>query len=213
MDLDLRFTNLNTMKTQIIGIAIALGLGSASFAQSESPIDKAKGLETGADASLFEAKDLSGDPVDLKAELEKGPVVLVFYRGEWCPICTKHLSNMQDSLKYITDKGAQVFAISPENQTRAAKTRDNTRAEFQLIFDDGYAISDAYGVTFTPTDEERDKYNSYLDADLENAHSDGRTDLPIPATYVISQDGTIVWRQFNPDYKVRASVADILEQL
>jgi len=201
------------MKIQLIGFVMAIGISSASFAQSEMPIENADGVETGTHAYLWEADNLDGGSVSLKKELEKGPVVLVFYRGKWCPICTRHLSNLQDSLKQITDKGAQVFAISPEQQNRAEEMREKTGVQFQLVFDKDYVISDAYGVTFTPTDKEREKYNRFLDADLENAHSDGRSDLPIPATYVISQDGKIVWRQFNPDYKVRASVADILKQL
>ncbi len=205
---------MNRLITKIlVNAAAAIIISGSCLAQNEASIKNASGVEMGTEAYLWNATNQDGQDVNLKSELEKGPAVLIFYRGKWCPICTKHLSNLQDSLSYIREKNAQVFAISPEKQNRASETRKNTGADFDLIFDEGYVISDAYGVTFTPSDEEREMYNTHLDADLENAHSEGRTDLPVPATYIISQDGKIMWRQFDRDYKVRASVRDILEQL
>jgi len=90
---------------------------------------------------------------------------------------------------------------------------EQTGAEFTLLYDEGYRISDAFDVTFRPSGKDRLMYNTMLGANLKNAHSDDSQRLPIPATYIIGQDGNIVWRQFDPNYKNRSTVAGILEGL
>ncbi len=88
-----------------------------------------------------------------------------------------------------------------------------TGAEFSLLYDEGYEISDAYDVTFTPTKSKLVIYNTALGANLKETHSDDSQRLPIPATFIINRQGTIVWRQFNPDYKKRSTVKEIIENL
>src|SRR5690348_8359275 len=84
-------------------------LSIASFAQ-----DKPEGLFLNSKAPDFKVKDQNGADVSLKDLRKKGPVVIVFYRGNWCPYCNKELKNLQDSLQFLTDKKAQVVAITPE---------------------------------------------------------------------------------------------------
>lgn len=183
------------------------------FSQKIRPVEESKGIEVNKTAPLFEATNQFGEPVALAEELKKGPVVLIFYRGEWCPVCTRYLSNLQDSLSYITDKGAQVLAVSPQKQPYLQKTAEKAKASFTLLYDRNYEIMDAYDVTFKPTDKEVNLYNTRLNAQLSESQSDDSQVLPVPATFIINQDGIIVWRQFNPDYKIRASVKEMLEQL
>jgi len=83
-------------------------------AQEKREAEDAKGLQVGTTAPLFTAVDSDKQSFELKRALEKGSVVLIFYRGQWCPFCNRHLSQIQDSLQFITDKGARVIAISPE---------------------------------------------------------------------------------------------------
>jgi peroxiredoxin len=120
---------------------------------------------------------------------------------------------LQDSLQLIYDKGASVIAISPEKPEYLQKMEDKTGAKFTLLYDEGYKISDAYGVTFRPDSGTILLYNTVLGAKLKETHSDDTQRLPIPATYIINKEGFIIWRQFDPDYKNRSSVSDIINAI
>ncbi|MDF1576256.1 MAG: peroxiredoxin-like family protein [Bacteroidales bacterium] len=161
--------------------------------------EEAKGLKVGMQAPDFRAMDAAGKEFQLSSLLKGNPVVMIFYRGHWCPVCNKHLGMIQDSLQLITDKGATVVAVSPQKPEFLNKMAGKTGATFSLLYDKGYTISDAYDVTFTPEKKERIVYNTVLNAKLKKSQSDNSQRLPIPATYIIGRDGVIVWRQFDPD--------------
>ncbi len=182
-------------------------------AQENRSVDEAKGLNAGTEAPDFRAIDASGNEFHLRQALKKGPVVMIFYRGHWCPVCNKHLGAIQDSLQLIMDKGATVVAVSPQNPEYLDKMAEKTGATFRLLYDEGYAIANAYDVTFTPRKMELMAYNTALNAQLKKSQSDDSQRLPIPATYIIGRDGVIAWRQFDPDYKNRSSVLEILANL
>lgn len=200
------------MKTTLILITILM-MNSNLFSQTTRSADEAKGLATGQKAPLFSAIDAENELFNLSQALESGPVVLIFYRGHWCPVCNKHLSSIQDSLNQILDKGATVVAVSPEKPEYLEKMSKKTKAEFRLLYDEDYKISDAYDVTFTPDNRQLVLYNTVLNAKLKETHSDDSQRLPIPATYIISREGKIAWRQFDPDYRKRSSVKNILANL
>jgi len=193
-------------------ILIALYLNTMAQKEYRSA-KEAKGLLVGTKVNDFTALDLHDNLFTLSDALKNGPVVVIFYRGQWCPYCNKHLSNLQDSLQLIYDKGASVVAISPEKSEFLKKTAEKTGSEFSLLYDEGYKISDLFDVTFRPDSMTRGIYNTMLGADLKNAQSDDSQQLPIPATFIIGQDNKIVWRQFDPDYKNRSTVADIVKNI
>ncbi|MDD4991143.1 MAG: peroxiredoxin-like family protein [Paludibacter sp.] len=176
-------------------------------------VKEAKGLNVGDRVKDFSAIDLHDNKFTLSEALKKGPVVVIFYRGQWCPICNKHLKNLQDSLNLIYDKGATVIAISPEKSEFLKRTAEKTHASFALLYDDGYKISNQFDVTFRPDSMSRLMYNGMLGANLKEAQTDDSQQLPIPATFIIDKDSKIVWRQFDPDYKKRASVEDIVRNI
>ena len=184
-----------------------------TFSQRYKSVNEVKGLPVGAKVKMFTAKDQQNKNYQLSKELKKGPVVLLFYRGQWCPVCNRHLSQLQDSLQQILSKGATVIAVSPEKQPLLEKMATKTKATFKLLYDKDYAISENFDVVFKPTDKEIALYDSRLNADLAHAHSDSSKRLPVPATFIINKKGVIVWRQFNPDYKIRASVKDIIDNI
>lgn len=200
------------MKTALFRSIILLGW-LCSVQPIHAQYTEHAGLPVGREAPRFAATTNIGDSIKMEELLLTGPVVLVFYRGQWCPVCNRHLGNLQDSLELITGRGATVIAVSPEKPELTQKTAKKTGAAFALLFDDGYRICDAYGVTFQPDSGTRLKYNTFLAADLKNAHSDTSERLPVPATYIIERDGTIIWRHFDTDYRQRASVAEILKHI
>jgi peroxiredoxin len=161
----------------------------------------------------FKAKDQSGKPVNLEEQLKKGPVVLVFYRGQWCPYCNKQLKKLEDSLSFITSKGATLIAITPEKPENISKTIKKTNASYPIVFDDGLVIMKKYDVAFEVDKKTVERYKGYGIDFTEVNGANNNEHLPIPALFVIDKQGTIVFRHFDPDYTKRASVADILAHL
>lgn len=184
-----------------------------SQAQIEKSVKEVKGLKVGMQAPNFKAMDAHNSIFQLQEALQKGPVVLIFYRGFWCPVCNKHLASLQDSLQMIESHGAQVIAISPEKPEYLKKMADKTGANFTLLHDDGYKIADAFDVNYKPSSMQTMTYNLFLNADLKESHSDESQNLPIPATFIIDKEGKIIWRHFDPDYHERSTVNDILKAL
>ena len=193
--------------------AIILLASVNGVAQNTRGIEDAHGLQIGTRAPDYQAIDADSLTFILADALKKGPVVMIFYRGQWCPFCTKHLSTIQDSLKLVTDKGAIVVAISPQRPEYLKEMVDKTGATFRLLYDERYTISDAYDVSYTPTTRQLIRYNTGMQAKLKQTQSDDSQRLPIPATYLIDRDGVIVWRHFDPDYKKRSTIKEILEHL
>jgi len=171
------------------------------------------GLKPGDAAPDFTAKTVAGNQVVLSEELKKGPVVIIFYRGEWCPVCNRYLSNFQDSLSYVAAAGAKVLAITPETPDNAVKMIDKTGATFTVIPDPSEQIMKQYDVMFNVTEAYQQKIRNALEADIASNNDKKDAALPVPATFIISQEGIIVYRQFDLDYHIRASVKDILDHI
>lgn len=174
---------------------------------------EATGLAVGQQAPLFVATDQHDEPFELASALDKGPMVLIFYRGQWCPFCNKHLKLLQNNLEKIYARGAQVVAVSPETSPFLRKMVQKTGAQFSLLHDQNYQIADAYGVTFRPGASHRFMYNTVLSANMKKAHDNDAELLPVPATYIIDAQGQIAWRHFHPDYKKRSGIRRILNAL
>jgi peroxiredoxin len=194
-------------------LSLLLILAIPLTAQEFKTVEEAEGLQVGTEAPVFKALDADSNEYDLGQALNSGPVVMIFYRGYWCPHCNKHLSLIQDSLDFIHAEGASVIAISPEKPVYLEKIREKTGSEFTLLYDEWYRISDAYDVTFLPSQNKIRKYNTFMGANMTETHSDETNRLPIPATYIIDQNGKIAWRQFDPNYKNRSMVGEILNAL
>jgi peroxiredoxin len=171
------------------------------------------GLKPGDSAPDFSAKDSNGKDITLKEELKNGPVVIIFYRGEWCPVCNRYLSNFQDSLSYVIAAGAKVLAITPEMPGSAQKMIARTGATFTVIPDPTEQIMQSYDVLFNVTEAYEQKIRNALEADIASNNEKKDAMLPVPATFIINQEGIIVYRQFNLDYHIRATVKDILDNL
>lgn len=174
---------------------------------------KAEGLFINSKALDFKGKDQNGTDVSLKELRKKGNVVVVFYRGFWCPYCNKQLSKLQDSLQYITAKGAQLVAITPEAADGISKTVEKTRASFPILTDADMKIAKAYGVSFEVEEKTAARYKSFgTDLFAINNQKD-KAYLPVPAVYVVNKDGAVTYRYFDADFRKRISVKEILAQL
>lgn len=172
-----------------------------------------EGLSEGALAPNFLGKDQSGKSIQLSEQLKKGPVVLIFYRGYWCPVCNKYLDQFQTDIDQILQKGASVIAVSPEANDGMEKTIAKNNVTFSILSDKGYTIMDAYGVKFLVTDGYAGKVNTFLGKSIAETNNDDKPYLPIPATYIIGQDGKIKKVFFDQNYRNRPSVQEIVKYL
>lgn len=176
--------------------------------------EKPEGLFINSKAPDFRAKDQNGNEVELKDLRRKGPVVIIFYRGYWCPYCSKELQKLEDSLPLINQKGAQLVAITSEKKDGIAKTVEKTKATYSIISDEDLKIMKAYDVAY-PVDEKTIARYKMAGFDLvaNNGQKSGAVYLPIPAVYIIGKDGEIKYRFFDADYRNQALIKDILDNL
>ena len=175
--------------------------------------EKPEGLFINSKAPDFKATDQYGKEIRLKDVLKDSVVVLIFYRGQWCPYCNKQLKKLEDSLQLIKDKKAKLIAITPENTENISKTIEKTKASYSLLYDKEMKIMKVYAVAFEVDERTVSRYKN---ADIDLATANGQKDkvyLPVPAVYIINKEGTITYRFFEADYKKRPSVSEILENL
>jgi peroxiredoxin len=208
---------------KLISIPVFLLISVLAFAQSSSgqhgmdPGSTPEGLEVGDKAPDFTGTTASGELAPLDKFLDNGPVVLVFYRGYWCPHCTRYLSRYADSLAYLEQLGAQIIAVTPEEYRNVDRTVDATAAEFTVLSDPTEKIMGLYKVMFDVTDAYAARIARGKGSTLQEMHGTDKARLPVPATYIIRRDdqgvARIIWRHFDYDYRTRASVADMIEAI
>jgi len=192
---------------RLILMTVLIMSGKFLFAQ-QAP----EGLFLNSKAPDFKAKDQHGKDVRLKDLLKKGKVVLIFYRGEWCPYSNKSLQRLEDSLQLIIDKGATLIAVTPEKPESIAKTIEKTKAQYSILHDENLKIMKAYEVEYEVPENALKRYrNAGIKIDEINGKNGNY--LPVPATYIIDKEATIIYRFFNQDYKQRPSVKEILDHL
>ena len=179
----------------------------AAFSQ-QSP----EGLFIASKAPDFKASDQNGNEIKLKDLLKKGKVVLVFYRGQWCPYCNRQLKRLGDSLQFIKDKGATLLAVSPEKPESIRLTVEKAKVEYPVLYDEGLRIMKAYDVEFEVPENTLTRYRN-TGINIEDNNGKNGKYLPVPAVYIIDQDQTILYRFFEPDYKKRPTVKEILDNL
>lgn len=197
------------MRKSILMLVFVFAL-SPVFAQTETVYPE--GLKVGDKAPDFTAKDQDGKSINLKKLLKQGPVVMLFYRGQWCPYCNKQISHYSDSLELLTAKGATVLAITPESEDNVKKTVSKTKAAFSVLEDEGLAIMKSYKVSFAVDEKTITKYKGY-GIDFDKANGSNGANLPVPATYIIGKDGLVKYVFFNIDYRKRASVQELVNNL
>jgi peroxiredoxin len=175
--------------------------------------DKPEGLFINSKAPDFKANDQNGNEVNLKDLRKKGSVIVIFYRGNWCPYCNKELTRFQDSLQLLKDKGAQVVAITPEGAEGISKTVEKTKATFPIITDKDMKIAKGYQVSFEVDEKTMARYkNAGIDLLANNVQKE-KAFLPVPAVYIVNKDGAVTFRYFDADYRKRVFVKDILKEL
>lgn len=207
-------------------LPMALALGACHAAPEVSPaagddgpafkddgtLEPRTGLPVGRAAPEAELRTGEGEPVKISGLIaeSEGPVVLVFYRGGWCPYCVKHLSDLQAHIGELEELGASVIAVSPETPEHVAESIEKTGAEYTILSDPEMLASTAYNLTFEVDPGTQRKYRGY-GIDLDTWNSTGEWKLPVPALYIIDKGGVIRWRHVDENYRERVKGRDVVE--
>lgn len=171
-----------------------------------------KSLKVGDKAPGFDLPNPKGESVGLEALLEKGPVVLNFYRGGWCPYCSLELKAYKEKLPEIEDLGASLIAISPQTPDNSLSTAEKNELEFEVLSDVGNKTADEFGLVFTLAEELHGLYKNF-GLDIPKFNGDDTWELPLPGTYVVDRDGTVKYAFANADYTKRAEPDDVISVL
>lgn len=168
---------------------------------------KAPGLGTRAPA--FELPDQNGKLVSSTELLSHGRLVLMFIRGRWCPFCVGQVEAMNAIADEIKAAGAALVAISPQTQKQAFFMHDQHKLRFPLLVDTHNAVARQFGLVYRVSAEQQEIYTRTF-VNLPFVNGDDGWELPIPATYVIDRDSTIVFSSANEDYTERPEPLEIL---
>jgi peroxiredoxin len=171
-----------------------------------------RSLRAGQQAPDFTLPDATGRQVTLSALLERGPVAVVFYRGEWCPYCNLMLRAYQGIQPQIRDLGATMVAISPQTPDNSLTTVEKKGLTFPVLSDRGNAVARRYGLVFAYSEEVRPLLTAFGSA-LPVFNGDDSWEIPVPGIFVIARDGTIALASVDPDWTKRPEPAAILESL
>ena len=170
------------------------------------------GLKLGSTAPDFTLPNAYGKQVTLSHALKKGPVVLVFYRGAWCPFCNLHLHALQKSLAVFKNYNAQLITITPQKPDKSVMQLNKDKFEFEVLSDLNNTAMKAYNMLYKLDDELVRVYKKH-GLDVEGFNGKGRNVLPVPGTFVIDMNGIIRGVHADVNYKERMEPAAIIEIL
>ena len=171
------------------------------------------GLKVGAKAPDFSLKNAQGKTVKLSSALHHGPVILVFYRGAWCPYCNLELHALTESLPAFKKYGASIIAITPQTPDKSLAQVKKDGFPFEILSDLDDKVIKAYNLYWEVSPELDAAYKHSFGLDVAAFNGNGRRGLPVPGTFVIDQSGIVRAAFADTDYKKRMEPADILAAL
>ena len=168
-----------------------------------------KALKVGDRAPEFTLPDVNGKPVSLVELLARGSVIVTFLRGRWCPFCCATVEAWQEHLADVKAKGASLVAISPMTTKQGDFMRDQHKLMFPVLSDSGNQVAQQFGVGYQVPEYQQQLFQQVF-INLPFINGDETWTLPMPATFVIGQDGLVRYAFADPDYTLRAEPAEVL---
>jgi len=160
----------------------------------------------------FSLKDIKKGLVSSKKLLNKGPLIITFYRGGWCPYCNLQLRDLQMKLKEIKKTGANLVAISPELPDSTAKTVKKGKLDFYVLSDNQGVVAKKFGLVYK-LDKKLIAVYKKFGIDLVKENGNNKWELPISATYIVNKKGKIIYSFVEADYKKRAETTELISIL
>ncbi|WP_299112420.1 peroxiredoxin-like family protein [uncultured Winogradskyella sp.] len=212
---------MKTLKEQTDAKIAAGRKAKPEFMQGvDDIINKAKAFKQGKDALKigdkaigFELPNPKGEVISLANLLEKGPVVVTFYRGSWCPYCNLQLRALQAKLSEINALGATLVTISPEVPDDSLTENEISKMEFTVLSDQDAKVARQYGVAWEVPEFLMEHMRVDRGLDLKAINNGNANVLPIPATFILDTDGIIKWNYVNVDYRTRSEPDEIVDVL
>jgi peroxiredoxin len=190
-------------ETQAIHAQAVAGLKRRSLAANILPVGE---------RAAFELPDHDGKMVSSSDLLAKGPLVLCFIRGRWCPFCVGQMEAMNLILPQIEQAGASLVAVSPQTVKQSFFMHDQHELRFPLLSDAGNKVARQFGLTYRVPQLQEAVYRRAF-VNLPFTNGDESWELPIPATYILDRDGTVLYSSANEDYTERPEPSDIVRML
>jgi len=218
---------MSDLHKNILSLQVILNQKKEEFATTASQKKKQiykEGIEAVRDSGLlttakqvgdlapdFELKNTLGESVTLADYLKKGSVILTWYRGGWCPYCNLTLQRLQLELPNFKARGANLIALTPELPDRSLSTSEKQALAFEVLSDIDNQVAKNYGIVFELIPEVATSYQQAFDMHSYNGNSSN--ELPLTASYVINQEGKIIYAFLDADYRNRAEPSTILAAL
>jgi peroxiredoxin len=191
-----------TANTRRLVQADRLAVGERAIAELFASRIEDRILAVGAKAPAFVLRDSRGRTVRSDDLLSLGPLVVKFFRGRWCPYCMTELETWRDLYGKLRELGALVVAIGPQTERQSDFMAGHHGLPFPVLFDTGNKVAEQFGLAYTIPEYHRAYYRSIL-VNIPFVNGDESWRLPLPATYVIGRDGTVVFAQAHADSRVR----------
>jgi peroxiredoxin len=169
-------------------------------------------LGAGATAPAFALQDQNGETVSSSELLSRGRLVICFIRGRWCPFCVAQLEAMNLILPRIEQAGASLVAISPQTVKQSFFMADQHQLHFPLLSDPGNRVARQFGLVYRVPDYQQSLYRQVF-INLPFANGDESWELPIPVTYIVDREGSVLYASASADYSERPEPAEILGRL
>lgn len=212
---------MDTLKKQTEAKVAAGRQANPDFMKGvDDAISQAKAFEQGANAISvgqqapnFELPNPNGEIISLEQLLTKGPVIVTFYRGSWCPYCNLQLRALQARLEEINALDATLVAISPQVPDGSMTKDEISKMDFTVLSDQDAKIASQYGVAWEVPTFLLEHMRIDRNLDLETINNGNGSVLPIPATFVLDRHGIITWRYVDVDYRTRSEPDDVIKAL
>lgn len=204
--LDAKRAAFNEVAPESVKTAYELGVAAV---EASGVLERAK--QIGDLAPDFSLENAAGKSVTLSEQLKNGPVVLIWYRGGWCPYCNLTLRALQNELPQFEAAGATLIALTPELPDQSMSTAEKNELEFEVLSDVDSEVARDFGVVFKLTKEVAKLYADKFNLAAYNGNDSD--ELPLAATYIIDTDRTIRFAFLNADYRNRAEPSDITAAL
>lgn len=168
-----------------------------------------KSLKVGDIIPDFGLPNQRGELIEIKKILKRGAVVISFYRGTWCPFCNLELKALEQALPAMNMLGATLVTISPQISIECSTDREQQELKFEMLADKGNQIARLFGIVFKIPEYARSYYKN-IGIHLPRYNGDDSFELPIPATYVVNQDGIINYAYIEADHNQRLDPVEII---
>jgi len=167
-----------------------------------------RAVKVGAKAPSFVLPDVNGNTVSSAELLQKGALVVTFYRGLWCPFCNADLQALEAAAERIRGFGATLVAISPQTPANSRISLQENHLSFPILSDKNCELAEKFGIRWVPSQALQGVYRNF-GTDVGTFNGEGSWALPMPARYVIAQDGTVAYAKVNANYTHRPEPGDV----